>query len=344
MRSSTETPTPVTDRARRVLKDMGRWNIVPSPQNYHVWFEYLSRENPELSGAVDSIVASGDGFTNEILDALYRRHIGDEKQRVALKRLQRATQTVLRDVLEQLVAVGGVTNEYRAKLESYSDQIESVENTLAFRNVIQSLIEDTAVMTRASAELHDCLEETTSRAHAIERQLDKVERETLSDNLTGLGNRRALKQIVSELHQAYQETGDTFSLIVFDLDQFKSVNDTYGHAVGDAVLCKVARSIQDNLKGRDFPARHGGEEFTVVLPHTPLKPATIVAHHLREALGSKRLRIAETGEALGSVTASFGVAEIRSHDTEQSLFDRANKALESAKLSGGDAVKSENDA
>ncbi len=343
MGSSTETPTPVTDRARRVLKDMGRWNIVPSPQNYHVWFEYLSGENSELSGAVNSIVASGDGFTNEILDGLYRRHIGDEKQRVALKRLQRATQTVLREVLEQLVAVGGAANEYKAKLESYSDQLDSADNALAFRNVVQSLIEDTAIMTRASAQLHECLEETTSRAQALERQLDKVERETLSDDLTGLGNRRALEQIVSELHQAYRETGDTFSLIVLDLDQFKSVNDTYGHAVGDAVLCKVARSLQDNLKGRDFPARHAGEEFTVVLPNTPVGPATVVADHLRVALSSKRLRIAETDEDLGSITASFGVAEIRSDDTEHSLFKRANKALESAKLSGGDAVKSQSD-
>ncbi len=343
MGSSTETPTPVTDRARRVLKDMARWNIVPSPQNYHVWFEYLTGENSELSGAVNSIVASGDGFTNEILDGLYRRHIGDEKQRIALKRLQRATQTVLKEVLEQLGVVGGVANEYKAKLESYSDRLETADSTFAFRDVVQSLIADTAVMTRASAQLHDSLEETTSRAHALERQLDKVERETLSDNLTGLGNRRALEQIVSELHEAYQETGDTFSLIVLDLDQFKSVNDAYGHAVGDAVLCKVARSLQDNLKGRDFPARHGGEEFTVVLPNTPLGPATVVANQLREALGSKRLRIAETDEDLGSVTASLGVAEIRSDDAEQSIFERANKALESAKLGGGDTVKSESD-
>ncbi len=322
---------------------MGRWNIVPSPQNYHVWFEYLSGENSELSGAVDAIVASGDGFTNEILDGLYRRHIGDEKQRVALKRLQRATQTVLKEVLEQLVVVGGVTNDYKAKLEFYSDRLETADSTLAFRDVVQSLIEDTAVMTRASVQLHDCLEETTSRAHALERQLERVERETLSDNLTGLGNRRALEQIVSELHQAYQENGESFSLIVLDLDQFKSVNDAYGHAVGDAVLCRVARSLQDNLKGRDFPARHGGEEFTVILPHTPLGPAVVVADQLREALCSKRFRIAETDQDLGSVTASLGVAEIRSDDTEHSLFERANKALESAKISGGDTVKSESD-
>ncbi len=340
---SSKKPTPVTDRARRVLKDMSRWNIAPSPQNYHVWFEYLSGDNVELTGAVNAIIAAGEGFDNEILDGLYRRHIGDEKQRVALKRLQRATQTVLKDVLEQLIEVGGVTSKYKEKLESYSAQLENANNTLAFKEVVKSLLHDTAEMTRASIKLKGCLDKTTSRAQAIERQLEKVEQETLSDNLTGLGNRRAAEQIMSELHEAYKESGEVFSIILLDLDQFKDVNDAYGQAVGDAVLCKVARSLQDNVKGRDFIARHAGEEFTVILPQTQLGPAIVVADQLREALGTKRLRIAETDEDLGSVTASFGIAEIRSDDTEHSLFLRANQALESAKAAGGDTVKSEID-
>lgn len=340
---STETLTPVTDRARRVLKDMSRWNIVPSPQNYHVWFEYLSGDNVELTGAVNSVIASGEGFNNEILDGLYRRHIGDEKQRVALKRLQRATQTVLRDVLEQLIEVGGAANKYKEKLEFYSGRLETANDTLAIRDVVKSLLHDTAEMTSASIRLQGCLEETTSRGQALERQLEKVEQETLSDNLTGLGNRRAAEQIMSELCEVYKESGEMFSVIVLDLDQFKKVNDAHGHAVGDAVLCKVARSLQDNVKGRDFIARHAGEEFTVILPQTASGPATVVADQLREALAAKRLRIAETDEDLGSVTASFGIAEIRPDDTEHSLFARAKRALESAKAAGGDTVKSDFD-
>ena len=333
----------VTDRARRVLKDMSRWNIVPSPQNYHVWFEYLSGDNVELSGAVSAIIASGEGFNNEILDGLYRRHIGDEKQRVALKRLQRATQTVLRDVLERLLEVGGVASKYREKLESYSGQLENTNNTLAFRNVVKSLLHDTAEMTRASIKLKGGLDETTLRAQALDRQLEKVEQETLSDNLTGLGNRRAAEYIMSELQEVYKESAETYSIIVLDLDQFNSINDAYGHAVGDAVLCKVARSLQDNVKGRDFIARHANEEFTVILPQTPLGPALVVADQLREALGTKRLRVAETDEDIGTVTASFGIAEIQQDDTEASLFMRANQALESAKAAGGNIVKSQMD-
>lgn len=322
---------------------MARWNIVPSPQNYHVWFDYLSGDNVELSGAVSAIISSGKGFNNELLDGLYRRHIGDEKQRAALKRLQQATQTVLKDVLKQLIEVGGVTSRYKEKLESYFGQLENANNTLAFRNVVKSLLHETAEMTRASIQLRGTLDETTSRAQALERQLEVVEKETLIDNLTGLGNLRAAEHIMSELQEVYKESAEPYSIIVLDLDKFKNVNDKYGHAVGDAVLCKVARTLQDNVKGRDFIARHAGEEFTVILPQTPLGAAVVVANQLRAALGTKQLRIAETDENIGLVTASFGIAEIRQDDTARSLFARANQAVDAAKDAGGDTVRSQID-
>jgi diguanylate cyclase len=128
-----------------------------------------------------------------------------------------------------------------------------------------------------------------------------------------------------------------------DIDLFKKFNDTYGHTIGDDVLQFVGSLLYDNLKGRDFPARYGGEEFIVLLPSTVLDNACIVAEEIRRRLSDKKLKHARTGESLGKVTASLGVAQIAPGDTINSLLDRADKAVYKAKNSGRNNVKSEKD-
>ena len=93
-----------------------------------------------------------------------------------------------------------------------------------------------------------------------------------------------------------------------DIDHFKKFNDTYGHLTGDQVLRLVAMSVKQNVKGQDIAARYGGEEFAVVLPNTVLRSAITVADHIRRAVMAKELMKRSTGEHLGRVTISVGVA------------------------------------
>ena len=111
-----------------------------------------------------------------------------------------------------------------------------------------------------------------------------------------------------------------------DIDHFKSFNDTYGHLTGDQVLRLVAMSVKQNVKGQDIAARYGGEEFAVVLPNTALRPATTVADHIRRAVMSKELMKRSTGEHLGRVTISIGVATLHRGDTAADP-DRARRRL-----------------
>ena len=178
-------------------------------------------------------------------------------------------------------------------------------------------------------------------AQSLQRQLDRVEKESLTDHLTTLANRKAAEERLEDLFNQYQEENESFSVVIMDIDHFKSFNDTYGHNIGDAVLRKVSHALRDTLKGSDFPARFGGEEFIVLLPNTPLAPACRVAELLRAAISSRRLKLSECDTDLGSVTASFGVSEIQFGDTMESLVERADQALYLAKNSGRDNVKSQ---
>lgn len=128
------------------------------------------------------------------------------------------------------------------------------------------------------------------------------------------------------------------SLMLTDIDHFKTFNDNFGHLTGDQVLRLVAMSVKHNVKGEDTTARYGGEEFAVILPNTILRAAVTVAEHIRRAVIAKELMKRSTGEHLGRMTISIGVATLRKGDTGQSLIERADTCLYAAKRHGRNRV------
>ena len=133
------------------------------------------------------------------------------------------------------------------------------------------------------------------------------------------------------------------SLMLTDIDHFKTFNDSFGHLTGDQVLRLVAMSVKHNVKGKDTAARYGGEEFAVILPNTMLRAAVTVADHIRRAVMAKELMKRSTGENLGRMTISIGVATLRKSDTGQSLIERADTCLYAAKRHGRNRVICETD-
>jgi diguanylate cyclase len=125
---------------------------------------------------------------------------------------------------------------------------------------------------------------------------------------------------------------------MFDIDHFKSFNDSYGHLTGDQVLRLVGMSLKQTIKGQDITARYGGEEFAVVLPNTALRQALTVADHIRRAIMAKELKKKSTGEILGRVTISVGVSILKSDDDTDSLIERADACLYAAKRNGRNRV------
>jgi diguanylate cyclase (GGDEF)-like protein len=175
--------------------------------------------------------------------------------------------------------------------------------------------------------LHERMEEDLLEAQSRLKELANT------DPLTGLVNRRGLAEIAAHDIRMALRYGHRMSLIIFDLDRFKSINDTYGHAVGDTVLTAVGRACQGVMREVDTVARWGGEEFAVLLPQTGLEEAARTAERLREVL---LVLPAAPGLDI-TTTASFGVAEL-SDEGFDALVDRADKCLYRAKREGRDRV------
>ncbi len=189
------------------------------------------------------------------------------------------------------------------------------------------------------------LDEISKQASiTIERASEymKILKDATLDALTGLNNRHQFALRLREETASAKRQNTPLCCIMTDIDFFKKVNDTYGHAVGDCVLKNVARTIKKELRENDIPSRYGGEEFAILLPHTTLEEAQLVAQRLRSAIEKKKINIEEyniEGVKQLSVTISIGVSQYDKKMKEpQQLYQNADKALYSAKENGRNKV------
>lgn len=158
---------------------------------------------------------------------------------------------------------------------------------------------------------------------------------SLTDGLTGAGNRIGLDSILSREVEQANRYDHPLSVLILDLDYFKSINDSHGHAVGDHVLKTIARTIQNSSRNADMTFRYGGEEFVILLNKTDIAGAKIGAERIRSIIERSSIRL---GELAIPVTASIGVASLRHGESGESLLRRADKALYCAKHNGRNQV------
>ncbi len=189
------------------------------------------------------------------------------------------------------------------------------------------------------------LEEIKSQAQVtLERAKSyiKVLEYATLDALTGYNNRHQFEKRLKETTASAKRKNQPLCCIMSDIDFFKKVNDTYGHAVGDCVLKTVAKTIKKELRESDIPSRYGGEEFIFLLPQTNPEEAFVVAQRLRKAVENKKINIEEykiENVKEISVTISIGVSEFKKSDkSPQNLYERADNALYNAKESGRNKV------
>lgn len=182
--------------------------------------------------------------------------------------------------------------------------------------------------------VRDITEETHSR-EMLEHKNIELERLSTTDMLTGLNNRANIEHLIDKEVHRFERYGDCCAVIMMDVDHFKSVNDTCGHAVGDEVLRRVGKLLSQSTRRSDHAGRWGGEEFMVVCAQTTMEGARQLAENLREKIAATEFPV------IGHKTCSFGVAAVRPGDSPKELLVRADDALYRAKNGGRNCVELE---
>ena len=213
----------------------------------------------------------------------------------------------------------------------------AIENAHHHQNLEQKVQKRTQELQHHMTLLEQEILERKKAEEQIQEQKRALQRLTITDELTGLFNRRYLfREAVKEVYKA-SRYGHALSVAIMDIDHFKSINDTYGHDVGDLVLKEVATHCREALRKSDILCRYGGEEFVVVLPGTDLDNAFRVAERLRETIASQPIQLTESEL---KVTFSLGITTHQADDNDlEIMLQRADKALYEAKSSGRNRTK-----
>jgi diguanylate cyclase len=291
----------------------------------------------------------------EIIDTpLSQRALDDAERRlkeVLFKQAQlKASLFEAREAIKQMLAgfvdhladFAEATSDYHDKIEACADKISSAKDISQLEDVLGEVMRETRTIQINAQRSRDELQQTRQQVIESEARIKELERELEStselvrhDQLTGALNRRGLEEIFTK--EAARATRHETELCValLDIDNFKKLNDSMGHAAGDEALIHLARVCRDTLRPQDTVARYGGEEFIILLPDTPLTDASAALTRLQREL-TKKFFLHGNDKVL--ITFSAGVTHMRSDDTQESAIKRADEAMYNAKQTGKNRV------
>ena len=344
-----------TELLRKALPLMSRQATALHPVSYAVWYAYVADVNSPLHQALDAHLAVHGVLDEAATDALYRRHLADPQAEPG-QRLADGMSRLLDGMQASATAAGHQTERYGHSLQRLSAALEPGDAHPAPPAALDEVREHTLQMQAAMAQLQRALAESQREIGALRDEVRRTRHESLVDALTTLANRRAFdRRLVSCLAadaavlgrpQGDAQRGAPVSLLMIDIDHFKRVNDSYGHAFGDQVLRAVAQVLKALTPEGGLAARVGGEEFALLLPGMALAQAQALAEKLRATVAASRIR-RKTSDADERITVSLGVAQylqqhaadaMRVDEAPADFVDRADRALYAAKQAGRDRV------
>jgi len=325
------------------LGAMAKHGVESTPQNYTVWYAYVSGLLPELTRGVDTMIERGQPFTEEACAQLYERFFDTNRQFGLLQQTSASFEHAVEQVMRCINSAARDTQALNKTLGDAREELGHDGSEESVRAIVANLLVETKHAVERNQALEARLDRSSGEIAQLRENLEVVRREALTDALTGIPNRKFFDTRLRECAATAMETGEPMSLLLLDIDHFKKFNDTYGHQIGDQVLRLVAKTLTDCLKGRDTPARYGGEEFVIILPQTRLENAVTVAEQIRRTMARNKVVRKDTRAEYGVIAISAGASVYRPGEPLQDLIKRADAALYHAKHTGRNRVVAEDD-
>jgi diguanylate cyclase len=314
-----------------------------TPRNYEIWYAYATGYHPSLNQKINETLQERGTLAEADLDQIFETYLSPTRLTDKIDKVGSQVMGEIEQVMAMIDAAAGSASSYTTSLADMTEKLGNSKDRDGLRSIVESLVQTTKEMEESNQKLEERLNASKQEIDDLQVNLEAVRTESLTDPLTQLANRKFFDMTLAQAITDALDKNEPLSLLMTDIDHFKNFNDSFGHLTGDQVLRLVATSVKNNVKGQDTAARYGGEEFAIVLPNTVLRSAMTVADHIRRAVMTKELMKRSTGEHLGRVTISIGVATWHKNDTPQTLIERSDSCLYAAKRHGRNRVMCETD-
>lgn len=314
-----------------------------TPRNYEVWYAYATGYHPSLNQQINEMLKERGTLSEDYLEHIYETFLAPARLSDRIDKVGIKVAGEIEQVMAMIDAAAGSASSYTESLADMTEKLGQSKDREGLRAIVESLVHTTKEMEASNQQLEERLNASKAEINELQENLEAVRTESLTDPLTQLANRKFFDSSLEAAISDARAKNEPLSLMMTDIDYFKKFNDSFGHLTGDQVLRLVAMSVKQNVKGQDTAARYGGEEFAIILPNTVLRSAITVADHIRRAVMTKELMKRSTGEHLGRVTISIGVATLHKNDTAQMLIERTDACLYAAKRHGRNRVMCETD-
>lgn len=326
--------TPVVPIFQRVGMFFDAHQLEPTPAHYELVHGYLTQVDRKLVDAVDRAIARMGRLTPEAAELI----LGEVRTDMSAELLA----GLIDKAQTGLTHIAGLAKQSGADAKAYGQALETRVADLqgdSPEQAITALVELTGSMIEKTRAAEQQLRDAGKQMNQLRGSLAEARRIADSDALTGLANRRAFEARLRRAVAHARETGKPLSLAFCDIDHFKQINDTHGHDVGDRILKFVAQRLASVSGNNCFVARHGGEEFVMLFEGVSVEQAARMVDNVRADLEERRLVAKQSGEPIGKVSFSAGVASLAEGDTGRAMLRAADQALYRAKGAGRNRVE-----
>ncbi len=322
---------------KAVLPLMSRHAAGYHPISYTVWYEYSKGTNQGLRQDIDTELKRIERLTVPLTYSFYTKHLVEPAQRVILS-ARSGLLDLVGKVKTAVQEVDQGASAFDAHLNTFQKDLASATTIEDLDTQVSSLLAESQRFSQGFGKLATELDERKNEVRRLTDELSQLREDAQTDSLSGLLNRRGFDRELERMTSKDAAGSCDLAVIMFDIDHFKKINDTYGHPLGDVVISAVGRVIRECLGSAGVAARYGGEEFVVLLPQKTISAAQDIAEAIRKRVAEGKIRRRHNDNPIAGVTISAGVAAWYLTDDPSSLIERADLALYASKRAGRNCV------
>ena len=311
------------------------YRLAVSPANLLAAHAAFSGANTRLARKIAVKRNDGEPITQAWLDETARADDGEAEKKAEVDRLMAKLQSGVEVFSSTTQQARNATGEYH---EALTRQVGEIARADTADRVLSSLADIAKAMLERTRQVEEEMQRSEREANALRKSLAKAQRDAEVDHLTGLPNRRAFEGTLERHYREAKAAIEPLCIAFCDIDHFKRVNDTHGHETGDRVIQAVGQVLSRISNENCHVARHGGEEFVVLLRNVSRQDALEKLNAVREQMAQRRFVNRATDEPIGAITFSGGIADVFAYANPRDALEAADKALYRAKQEGRNQI------